>query len=232
MHFMEVVHIDRLKKTFTSGRSEQIVLDHLSFTASAGESYAIVGKSGSGKSTLLNIIAGLEDFDSGSATVFNQSLQYLSATKRDELRLKEMGIIFQFFHLLPTLSLWENAMLPASAAALDSQNLIRELEILFQKLELEKDSWKKFPHEVSGGMLGRAGVARALLKRPRLLLADEPTGNLDSATSKLVLDLLLEEVSNRKITLIMVTHDKEAAARCNKKFHLVEGRFNNPCDQT
>ena len=190
----------------------------------AGESVALMGASGSGKSTLLHLLGGLDTPTSGSVTVDGRDLSAMNDADLSRFRRERLGFVFQFFHLLPTLSVLENVMLPGRLANLPESGLkTRALELL-SRVGLsgrENDS----PDAFSGGQQQRVAIARALITQPILLLADEPTGNLDSASSAAVLHLLAELVREHALTLVMATHSAEAAAITRRIVRLKDGRI-------
>ncbi len=197
------------------------VLQDVHLTVQAGESLAIVGPSGSGKTTLLSILAGLEPPDSGTVYFEGQDLYTLSATKLGRLRGLSMGIVFQEYHLLPSLSALENVALPLEIFA--DPDAMDKARSLLQQVDLGHRS-HHYPHQLSGGEQQRVAVARALAASPRLLFADEPTGNLDEATAAGVVDLLFSLVVQQNVSLILVTHNSDLAHRCKNLLRLHLGR--------
>lgn len=223
---MVAVSLDNVFKSFSSGgvAPVQSVIDGLSFSVREGESVALMGPSGSGKSTLLNLIAGLDIPTSGDVVVDGKKINLLSPDQREAFRLKTVSYVFQSFHLLPTLTSLENCALVGFE---QKQRAPREvIEDALQTLEELglADAAHKYPAQLSGGMQARVALARALVAHPRLVLADEPTGNLDSKTGARVLDFLFREQVKRKFTLLLVTHDQHAADRAERIIHLRDGR--------
>lgn len=194
-----------------------------------GQTVAIMGPSGCGKSTLLNLLAGLEVPTSGRVLLGGQALSGLAGAARDRLRLQSIAFVYQFFHLLPSLTLLENVLLPALQAGRfrratpNAQNLQARARTLLTEVGLG-GAEDKYPAEVSGGMMSRAAVVRALLVEPRVLLADEPTGNLDSSAGEHVLELLSQYQRRSGCTLIMVTHSAGAASICDRLIKMKDGK--------
>ena len=223
-----IVQAERLVKTYTMGPEVLKVLRGVELELRAGEFLAITGVSGSGKSTLLHLLGLLDEWDSGSIYFDGQDVSELSGAQRDRLRNKEIGFVFQFYHLLPELTVLENTLLPvmvgnSSLAWLRSKNKLRKgaMEIL-EQLGLAQRARHR-PGQLSGGEQQRAAIARALVNKPRLLLADEPTGNLDLATGGRILDLLERLNSDSNQTIVMVTHDPATAGRAHRQLHLEQG---------
>jgi putative ABC transport system ATP-binding protein len=211
-----------LTKKVTSPEGELTILDDVSLGIARGESAAIVGPSGAGKSTLLALLAGLDDPTAGQVWLNGTDIFSLDEDGRAALRNREVGFVFQSFHLLPSLTALENVLLPlelcgaadavaTARAALDSVGLSHRL--------------RHYPKQLSGGEKQRVAIARAFVGPPSLLFADEPTGNLDNRTGALILDLLFELNAARGTTLVLVTHDLEAAGRCDRLLEMAGGRL-------
>jgi ABC-type lipoprotein export system ATPase subunit len=212
--------MEGVSKSYQRGREQVVAIANASLTVGDGEFVALVGKSGSGKSTLLHPAGGLDVADEGRVILDGQDLATLSAEARAQLRRRHVGFVFQFFHLLPGLSVAENVALPL---LLDGAGHTGErvAELLDQVgLRARADH---LPGELSGGEMQRVAVARALVARPKVILADEPTGNLDSVTGEAVLDLLVERVAASGATLVLVTHDHAAAARADRVLTVCDG---------
>lgn len=207
------IAFERVTKTFGSRR----VLDDVSCTITEGERVAIVGRSGSGKSTLLHIAAGIETAGSGDVTLFGTALGRASERARTLLRRDAIGLVFQFFHLLPHLTVAENVALPAMIAGERDERRVRELLEKVGLAERANDSAQK----LSGGEMQRVAICRALLRKPRLILADEPTGNLDDATGRSVMQTLFD--ATHGATLVVVTHSEELAAMADRRLTLHSG---------
>ena len=218
---MGLLRFEGVSKRYSAGTREVLALDGVDLEVGEGELVALVGKSGSGKSTLLHLAGGLDLADTGRVLLGDRDVGTLGVGERSKLRRREIGFVFQFFHLIPTLTIQENVELPL---LLDGAKRGTRGAELLDRVGLG-DRSDHLPGELSGGELQRAAVARALVARPRLLLADEPTGNLDSANGEEVLRLLSEEVSEEGAALLMVTHDEDAAARADRVHHLADGQL-------
>lgn len=212
---------DLIKKVVTSEGQLQI-LQPISFTVNAGESVAIIGASGSGKSTLLGLLAGLDESTDGQIMLDGAALHALDEEQRARLRGEKVGFIFQSFMLVQSLTALENVMLPAEIAGLDNPKK-RAQEIL-EKVGLEHRG-SHFPNQLSGGEQQRVAIARAFITNPKILFADEPTGNLDSVNSKKVEDLLFDLNKASNTTLVLVTHDDELAQRCERQLRMTAGEL-------
>ena len=197
-----------------------IILDRLDFSVYPGESVAVLGASGSGKSTLLGLLAGLDEPTSGQVLLDGTDLFALDEDGRAALRGQLVGFVFQSFQLLPALTALENVMLPLELAG-DKQAYAEAVSVL-ERVGLAQ-RLSHYPRQLSGGEQQRVAIARAFATRPRLLLADEPTGNLDSATGERVIDLLFRLNDEHGTTLILVTHDEQLARRCRRRLRLENG---------
>ncbi|HEY3702603.1 MAG TPA: ABC transporter ATP-binding protein [Acidimicrobiales bacterium] len=217
---MGLLRLDGVSKRFRRGREDVVALDGVELELGAGEFVSLVGPSGSGKSTLLHLAGGIDQPDDGLVFFDDRDLGRLSVGERARLRRREIGFVFQFFHLIPTLTVAENVGLPL---LLDGRRADGVVGQTIAQVGLA-DRAGHLPGELSGGEMQRAAIARALVARPRLLLADEPTGNLDSATGKEVLDVLVTEVVEVGAALLMVTHDERAAGRAGRVLTLRDGR--------
>jgi putative ABC transport system ATP-binding protein len=219
-----IVEIKDVIKKFPVGNTEITILKGVSFRVQTGEFLTIVGPSGNGKSTLLNMITGIDRPSSGEIIVTGKLVHKMSEDKLAAWRGENVGIIFQFFQMLPALSLLQNVILPMDLANKYKPKERRERAMHLLEIVGLADQVHKLPSAVSGGQQQRAAIARALANDPALLIADEPTGNLDSATSHDVFDLFAEVVSKGK-TLLMVTHDKELAQRVPRVVEILDGRI-------
>jgi putative ABC transport system ATP-binding protein len=218
------LRLANLSKSFMEGRYERIVLQNVTLELNKSEIIAILGKSGSGKTTLLNLIGGIDLADSGDIFVDGMQLTALKDHERTLFRRTKIGFIFQFFNLIPTLTVWENVVLPLELnRLLDDTGKSKALEML-QEVGLA-DRLKSFPDRLSGGEQQRVAIARALVHDPLLVLADEPTGNLDEETGRQVLALLEKLTRKTGKSLLMVTHSQEAAAIADRVFRLREGKL-------
>lgn len=216
---MEVVD---LGKDVASGESTLTILDGIGFTIAAGESVAILGPSGSGKSTLLGLLAGLDLPTRGRVVLAGQDLAALDEDARAALRGRLLGFVFQSFQLLPALTALENVMLPLELLGLAEPRATAEQMLARVGLA---DRLGHYPKHLSGGEQQRVALARAFAVHPRLLLADEPTGNLDAATGRQVIDLMFAMNAEQGTTLVLVTHDEALAQRCARRLRLAAGRL-------
>lgn len=215
-----MIRVEHLKKSYVQGNNAIHVLKDISFDVKKGESIAILGKSGSGKSTFLSLIAGLDQADSGVINIDQLDLVKLNEEQLTEYRAKKLGIIFQQFHLMDHLTALENVKLALDIAKIkNSQQVAKEF---LDEVGLN-GRYDHLPSQLSGGEKQRVAMARAICVRPDLLLADEPSGNLDEDTADFVMNLLFSLVKKHQQTLILVTHDNELATRCNKIYRLEEG---------
>jgi putative ABC transport system ATP-binding protein len=221
-HRDDVISLSGVLKTYQGGTAP--ALDNVSLTVVAGEVVAVMGPSGSGKSTLLNLIAGLDRPDSGTVTVAGQRIDKLSETALARFRARHVGIIFQFFNLLDDLTVVDNVLLPAQLAGASRGQARTRAGALLDRMGLGKHL-QDYPARLSGGQRQRVAIARALVNEPELLLADEPTGALDTASSQEIGDLL-RELNAGGQTLVLVTHDAALAARyAARAVRIVDGRI-------
>ncbi len=214
---------DAITKSFTTRSGDLVILRDVSLTLDAGESVAVMGPSGSGKSTLLNILGTLEPPSGGRVTIDGCDPFTLSDRELARFRNRRIGFVFQEHHLLPQLSVLENVLLPTLAERHNEDCLQRARELL-ERVGLS-DRLDHRPAELSGGERQRVAIARALVNKPLLLLADEPTGNLDRATADAVADLLVEAHHNERVALVLVTHSERLARRFDTLWDLVDGRL-------
>jgi len=217
-----VIAFDHVSRHYATGRGTVIALDDVSLTVNRGEWVAIVGPSGSGKSTLMNLIAGIDRASSGDVHVAGRDLTRLSEERLARWRGQQVGIVFQFFQLMPTLTVHENVLLPMELRGGVRGRDARALALL-DRVGVAGLA-DKLPTELSGGEQQRVAIARALANDPAILLADEPTGNLDSATGERVITLL-RELATEERTLVIVTHDERLAARAPRVVTLADGRI-------
>ncbi|MEK8089484.1 ABC transporter ATP-binding protein [Thermithiobacillus plumbiphilus] len=213
-----MLSIENLQKTYT-GPQGRSVLQGLSFQLPAGDYAAIMGESGTGKSTLLNLIAGLDTADGGSIRLDGTDLTRLSEAERTRLRRARMGFIFQAFHLLPHLTVGQNVALPLALNGTPKRHREGRAAAMLDAVGLA-DRARSYPRELSGGQMQRVAVARALVHEPQLLLADEPTGNLDQDSAAQMLELLRQQVRERGCTAILVTHSRQAAESADRIYQL------------
>jgi len=218
-----------VSKVYTVDNQAICVLDDVSLTIKSGEFVVIMGSSGSGKTTLLSLLSGLDNPSVGRILVEEQDITEWSEDQLAPLRNETIGFVFQSFHLVPSLSALENVMFPAELRG-DRQARARAGEMLAQVGLAQRKS--NFPHQLSGGEKQRVAICRALINRPRILFADEPTGNLDSKNGTAILDLLVELHAEQQTTLVLVTHSAEIAARAERVITLYDGRLGNPLPAT
>jgi len=219
-----VIHTADLCKVYACADGDVRAVDGVTLEVAAGDTVAVTGPSGSGKSTLLSLIAGLDRPSSGALTVLGQPLAELSEDDLADLRRRHMGFVFQNYHLIPTLSVWENVMLPLLPQLGSSLELKARALHCIERVGLEKRI-RHLPGELSGGEQQRVGLARALITDPALVLADEPTGNLDAESAGIVLDLLFGLVKEGGRTVVLTTHDRNVARRCTREVRMREGRL-------
>lgn len=218
-----LVEVEGLQRTYMVGPTQIPALRGVSFTVARGEFVAIVGHSGAGKSTLLNLIAGVDRLSGGAVRVDGQAIHRLSEARRARWRGASVGIVFQFFALLPTMTLLSNVMLPMELAGRYSPGERRERAAALLTQVGLGDHLHKLPSRVSGGQQQRAAIARAIANDPPLVLGDEPTGNLDSGSTEVVFELFSRLVDAGK-TILMVTQDERLAARMPRQIELSEGQ--------
>lgn len=217
-----VLNIKNISKSYNKGQLS--VLSHINLQVQAGEFICLMGQSGSGKSTLMHIMGGLDTPDHGEVFFAGKSLNKLTDTEMSLIRRTQLGFIFQFFNLLPTMTALENVMLPALIDGAEFSKAERRAYELLDLMEM-KDRAGHRPAELSGGQMQRVAIARSLFSQPKLILADEPTGNLDSKTGENVLNLLKKINQEFKQTLIMVTHDSKAASYASRIIRLSDGKI-------
>ena len=219
-----VIEVKSLYKLYRVGDEVVRALDGVEFEIFKGEFCAIVGTSGSGKSTLLNMLAGLEKPTRGSVVIAGQHIENLTEEQLVRFRRENVGFIFQSFHLLGTMNAVENVALPLSFRGVPRDVRMRKADKMLDLVKLKKHK-KHLPNQMSGGQQQRVGVARALVVDPKIIFADEPTGNLDSHTSEEVMRLMQQVVREQKKTLVMVTHDSHLATYADRVFHIRDGKI-------
>ena len=215
-----VIELRDVSLTLGEGASSVHVLKGISLDVAAGTATGIVGPSGSGKSTLLMVLAGLEKVDSGTVKIAGEVLNGKSEDQIAAFRGKHVGIVFQSFHLIPNMTALENVAVPLELAGRPDPFGIAERELAAVGL---KERMSHYPGELSGGEQQRVAIARALAPDPQILIADEPTGNLDQATGRQIADLLFAKAAERGMTLMLVTHDPSLAARCSRQIAMRSG---------
>ncbi len=221
-----IIELKQIYKSYNSGPQKVEVLKGIDLTIAGGEVALIVGPSGVGKSTLLHVLGALDIPDSGEVIVDGKSLNALSEDALARFRNQSIGFVFQFHHLLPEFTALENVLLPSMMHQPYSKEKEEYARFLLNEVGLSQRLEHK-PNELSGGEQQRVAVARALINKPRVLLADEPTGNLDSANSRLLFDLLLELNQKFNQTLVMVTHAEEMAHRAQRTIQMQDGRISD-----
>lgn len=220
----QVIQVRNLYKLYKVGDETVRALDGVDFDIHHGEFCAIVGTSGSGKSTLLNMLAGLEKPTKGSIVIGGQHIENLKEGELVAFRRNNVGFIFQSFHLMGTMNAVENVALPLSFRGEERKTRTKKAKQMLELVGLRKHR-KHMPNQMSGGQQQRVGVARALVVDPKIIFADEPTGNLDSHTSEDVMKLIQRVVREQKKTLVMVTHDNHLATYADRVFHISDGKI-------
>jgi ABC-type lipoprotein export system ATPase subunit len=219
-HFIKLINVIKI---YHRGDNPVIALDHINLNISKGEFVAITGKSGCGKSTLINIIGGLDSPDQGQVMINGEDISRMDDRRLTLYRRDRVGIIFQFFNLLPILNLEENIVLPhllregSNPPAAKIEQLLREMGLYERKYH--------HPHELSGGEMQRVAICRALINDPEMILADEPTGNLDSASGKQVLEILRQLRDEHGKTIVLVTHSQDGAAMADRVLKMKDGKL-------
>ncbi len=219
-----VLSVRDLRRAFREGDSVLTVLDGLNLEVAAGERVAIIGASGSGKTTLLQLVGGLDQPDSGTVQIGGRDIFSLGEVDRGLLRNRTLGFVYQFHHLLPEFSALENVAMPLLLRRVPIAEASRQAENLLQQVGLS-ERLKHRPHQLSGGERQRAAVARALVTEPKIVLADEPTGNLDGANAAQVFELLLDLNRRHGTSLVVVTHEPRLAARMDRILSLEQGKL-------
>lgn len=219
---MEILKIENITKKYANGDKELYALDDVSFTVNQGEFIAIVGPSGSGKSTLLHMIGGIDKPTNGKVYINGTDISSLKTDKMTIFRRRNIGIVYQFYNLIPTLNAEDNIILPV---LLDGKKVDKEkLNEIIKLLKIE-DRRKAMPSQLSGGEQQRVSIGRALMNNPSIILADEPTGNLDSMASKEIVEIFKYYNKAYKQTLIMVTHDEKIALQADRIIKLQDGKI-------
>ena len=217
-----MIELRGVSKTVPSGDGQLTILHPMDLAVGSGEFLAVTGPSGSGKSTLLGLIAGLDAPSTGAVIIDGADITALDEDRLARLRGAKIGFVFQFFHLIPSLTAHENVRVPLELAA--AADPARRAATLLDEVGLA-DRRHHYPSQLSGGEQQRVAIARALANDPPILLADEPTGNLDSVTGRHIIDLLAEVNRTRRATVVLVTHDAELAARADSRISLRDGRI-------
>ena len=215
------IRVDNIKKIYGKGENSVKAIDGITLEIEHGKFTAIVGESGSGKSTLLHCMAGLDKPTEGNVYLENQDIYKLNDDKLSKIRVEEFGFVFQSFNLIPVVNVYENIILPVS---IDHNKIDKNyIDDIIKKLGLENQI-KKFPNELSGGQQQRVAIARALSNKPSIIFADEPTGNLDSKTSKEVMNMLCMSVKEFNQTLVMITHNDDIANMADTVITINDGK--------
>lgn len=219
-----LITVKNIVKTYLEAQNKICILSGGDLSIGYGEIVGLFGQSGSGKSTLLHILGLLESFDSGVINFNNRNYQNLSEKEKNILRLKEIGFIYQFHHLMPEFSAIENVMIPLRIQNINNKEAYSKSYEILDRLGL-KDKIDNNPYELSGGEKQRVAIARALVTRPSLILADEPTGNLDKITGNKVFELLLETVKEYNCSMLLVTHNEDYAKKLYKVYDIKDTRI-------
>lgn len=222
-----ILNVQQVGKV-VKGEEELIILQDITFALDAGDSLAIIGSSGSGKSTLLGLLAGLDTPTSGNIILAEQPLNQLTEDQRAAIRAEHVGFIFQSFQLLDTLTALENVMLPLELKG--NTQAKKEAQQLLERVGLEK-RLRHYPKQLSGGEQQRVAIARAFASHPKILFADEPTGNLDTLTGEHISNLLFELNHEQATTLVLVTHEERLAKRCHRQIQIEAGKIANESAQ-
>ena len=220
-----MVEVKNVTKKFQSGDGTVTAANNISFSVPDGMFASIVGRSGSGKSTLLSLLGALDKPTSGSIVVGDKDVAKLPDHQLIAYRGKTIGFVFQNYNLVPSLSALENVMLPMEFAKVPKAERIERASSLLKQVGLEDQQMYRKPGKLSGGQQKRVAIARALANKPKIILADEPTGNLDSATGKVIFDLLHELSRTENTTILVVTHDLEIAGKTDQTFRLDDGKL-------
>lgn len=216
-----------LTKRYLSGNRSQTIFEDLQLEIGSGELLALLGASGSGKTTLLNLLSGIDDPDSGHVLIDGTDIHALDEPERTQLRRQQIGFVFQFFNLIPTLTVGENIALPMELIGLENNDIQRRVVSLLDRVGLQ-DMQQRYPETLSGGEQQRTAIARALSHQPTLLLADEPTGNLDEDTGHNVITLLTDLARNQGTTMLIVTHSQSVASAADRVLRLQHGKLVSP----
>jgi putative ABC transport system ATP-binding protein len=223
-----MIELAHIRRTFQVGEQTVNALDDVSLSIARGEYVSVMGPSGSGKSTLLNVIALLDQLSEGRYLLNGHPVTQLSDDELAKVRRENIGFVFQFFHLIPRLTAAENIEMPLTLAGVASKERKQRVAKALAEVGLENRAHHK-PDQLSGGQLQRVAIARAMIMKPEILLADEPTGNLDSQSGKEIIELL-ESLNHQGVTLMIITHDPSIGGRAARKIRIVDGKIVNAAD--
>lgn len=224
MQTKKIIEVKNLTKVYIKGGAKSTILNNISFDLTEGEDLVIIGPSGSGKSTLLHILGGLDTPTSGKVYIDGECINDFSDEKLSALRNKKIGFVFQFFYLLDYLTAQENVALPLTIGKTNNSDAQKKALKLLELVSL-KDRANYYPSEMSGGEMQRVAIARALINEPKLILADEPTGNLDKENARQVIEILGNIARNEGVSVVMVTHDESLPNIFKNKIRLDKGEF-------
>ena len=219
-----ILRAEHLAKSYATSAGPIQILDDIDLTMDAGEMVSVVGPSGCGKSTLLNILGTLDEPDAGELSIDGKTVSALTDAQLSQLRSRTIGFVFQFHHLLPEFTVLENLMIPQMIAGCEQEASRERAADLLRKVGLENRGHHR-PNSISGGERQRVAVLRALANRPKLVLADEPTGNLDSENSRILMNMIQELVHDEGRSFLIVTHSETIAENCDRKFLLTSGEL-------
>jgi putative ABC transport system ATP-binding protein len=220
-----MLQVSELSKVFKSGDSDVTAVHNVSFSVPDGQFASIIGRSGSGKSTLLSLLGALDKPTAGSIKVGEQDITKMGDHKLIKYRCRRIGFIFQNYNLVPNLTAIENVMLPLEFAGVAKKLRLQRAQSLLKVVGLDTEKQQRKPGKLSGGEQQRVAIARALANKPKLILADEPTGNLDSQTGKMIFNLLHNLARTENTTIVVVTHDLEIAGKTDRTFRLADGKL-------
>jgi putative ABC transport system ATP-binding protein len=220
-----IIVVENLAKRYGRGSAAVDALRSISFTVPEAQFVSVTGPSGCGKSTLLNLLAGLDEPSAGRVAIAGQDLARLSVDARSDLRLRRIGFVFQSSNLLPTFTALENVAVPLEFLGIAWREARRRAASALEAVRVPDGAYERLPSDLSGGEQQRTAIARALVTEPQILLADEPTGNLDSSTGRTILDLLSELNEARRLTIVMVTHSTFGATYGHRTIELADGRI-------
>ncbi len=220
-----MLQVLNLTKNFQQGDKHVSAVDDISLSVNDGQFAAVIGRSGSGKSTLLGLLGALDSPTSGNIVIDNQDITQLHDSGLIEYRRNAIGFVFQSYNLVPNLSALENVMLPMEYAKVPKPKRLSRAKKLLKQVGIDGDKTERYPGKMSGGEQQRVSIARALANKPKLILADEPTGNLDSENGQMIFDLLHKLARTEQTTIVVVTHDLDIAGRADKTFRLADGKL-------